>query len=259
MTMRPITEDDLHGFVDQRLEPKRQAEVRAYLDEHPEIAAKINGYGQQRDILRAVLAPIAGEPLPSQLNLTRMIAIQQRPRGIPWWASAAAAMALLVVGGAGGWSLKSMSQRPTEGIASLAREAADSFAVYAPDHTHPIELRASDRAELVAWASQRLGHSVTVPDLSSSGYRFMGGRLVATEHGPAAMYMYDDDHGTRLVMLARPMAAEENAKMSPLAEGTVNGFAWADHGMGYSLVGSPPTEALHPIADEARRQLAHDA
>jgi len=258
MTMRPITEDDLHGFVDQRLEPKRLAEVRAYLDEHPEIAARIGGFGQQRDMLRAALAPIAEEPLPSQLNLARMIEIQQRPRGVPWWASAAAAVALVVLGGAGGWSLKSMSLRPAEGVASLAREAADSFVVYGPDHVRPIELHASERAELVAWASQRLGRSVTVPDLSSSGYRFMGGRLVATEHGPAVMYMYDDDHGTRLVMLVRPMATEQNAKMSPLAQGTVNGFAWADHGMGYSLVGSPPTEALHPIADEARRQIAHD-
>ena len=57
MTTRPITEDDLHGFVDQRLEPKRVAEVQAYVAEHPEIAARINGYGRQRDMLRTALAP----------------------------------------------------------------------------------------------------------------------------------------------------------------------------------------------------------
>jgi len=91
MTTRPITEDDLHGFVDQRLEPKRVAEVQAYVAEHPEIAARINGYVRQRDVLRAALAPVAEEPLPSQLDLVRMTAIQRRPRGVPWWASAAAA------------------------------------------------------------------------------------------------------------------------------------------------------------------------
>jgi anti-sigma factor RsiW len=260
MTVRPITEDDLHGFVDQRLEPNRLAEVRAYLAEHPEISARISRYAEQRESLRAALAPIAEEPLPSQLNLARMIEMQRRPHRVSWWASAAAAVALVLLGGAGGWSLNSMSQRPTEGVASLAREAADSYAVYAPDHIRPIELRASDRAELVAWASQRLGRPVAVPDLSGSGYRFMGGRLVATAHGPAVLYMYDDDRGTRLVMLSRPMATEQNTPtMSPLAQGAINGFAWADHGIGYSLVGSPPAEALHPIADEARRQTAHDA
>jgi anti-sigma factor RsiW len=259
MTMRPITDDDLHGFVDLRLDAKRVAEVRAYLAEHPEIAARIDLYAEQRKSFRAALVPIAEEPLPSRLNLTRMIETQRRPHPVPWWAAAAAAVVLVLLGGAGGWSMKSMSQRPTGGIASLAREAADSYAVYAPDHIRPIELRASDRAELVAWVSQRLGRPLTIPDLSSSGYRFMGGRLVATAHGPAVLYMYDDDHGTRLVMLARPMATEQNAAMSPLAQGTVNGFAWADHGIGYSLVGPSPAEALHPIADEARHQIAHDA
>jgi hypothetical protein len=55
------------------------------------------------------------------------------------------------------------------------------------------------------------------------------------------------------------MATEQNAKMSPLAQVPINGFAWVDHGIGSSLVGSPPTEALHQIADEARCQIASDA
>ncbi len=83
----------------------------------------------------------------------------------------------------------------------------------------------------------------------------MGGRVVPTEHGPAAMVMYDDDRGTRLVLLARPMAVDQNAPMSPHAQGGVSGFAWADRGLGYSLVGSAPANALHPIADDARRQI----
>jgi anti-sigma factor RsiW len=253
--MRPISDDDLHGYVDHQLEPKRLAEVRAYLAEHPEVSAKISSYAEQRERLRAALTPIAEEPLPSRLNLARMIEMQRRPLGIPPWVAVAASVALVLLGGTGGWTLKGASQRPTEGIASLALEAANSFAVYAPDHIRPIELRASDRAELVSWVSQRFGRTVSVPDLSRSGYRFMGGRLVPTAHGPAALYMYDDDHGTRLVMLARPMAIEQNTPMSPLVSGNINGFAWVDHGIGYSLVGQPPGGTLHPLADEARRQI----
>ena len=88
---------------------------------------------------------------------------------------------------------------------------------------------------------------MAIPDLSGSGYRFMCGRLVATAYQQAALHMYDEDHGTRLVMLARTMATEQNAKMSPLAQVAINGFAWVDHDMGYSFVESPPTEALHPM------------
>lgn len=47
-----------------------------------------------------------------------------------------------------------------------------------------------------------------------------------------------------------------SGKMSPLAQVAINGFAWIDHAMAYSRVGSPPTEALHPIGDAARRPIA---
>jgi anti-sigma factor RsiW len=72
----------------------------------------------------------------------------------------------------------------------------------------------------------------------------MGGRLVATSHGPAAMFVYDDDHGERLVVLTRPMSTDQNAPMTPQSKGDVTGFAWADGGMGYSLVGHSSAESL---------------
>jgi anti-sigma factor RsiW len=106
----------------------------------------------------------------------------------------------------------------------------------------------------VQWVSDRLRQPVKVPDLSTSGYRLMGGRVVATSHGPAAMFMYDDDHGERLVMLTRPMAANQNAPMLPQSSGDVAGFAWADDGIGYSLVGHGNADTLRPIANEVHRQ-----
>jgi hypothetical protein len=41
---------------------------------------------------------------------------------------------------------------------------------------------------------------------------------------------------------------------APHSGGDVAGFAWADGGMGYSLVGQAAVEALKPIANEVRRQ-----
>jgi anti-sigma factor RsiW len=102
--------------------------------------------------------------------------------------------------------------------------------------------------------SNRLKQPVTLPDLTGSGYRLMGGRLIATSHGPAAMFMYDDDRGNRLVVLTRPMISEQSAPMAPHSRGDVSGFAWADGGMGYSLMAQAAAEALKPIANEVRRQ-----
>jgi anti-sigma factor RsiW len=256
MTSRPITEEDLHAYVDCVLAPDREIEVALYLDTHPEVATRIASFAQQRTMLRSALSPIAEEPLPPELDLARMIARRGRPRRMTWWNVAAAAVVLLGLGGAGGWSLHGANTTPTKGIAAVAQEAAENFAVYASDKIRPVELRAADRAELIDWATQRLGRPVGVPDLAASGYRFMGGRIVTTAHGPAAMFMYDDDRGTRLVLLARPMQVDRNAPMTPHAAGSINGFAWADNGLGYSLVGPTAPEALHPIANEVRRQLS---
>jgi anti-sigma factor RsiW len=185
--------------------------------------------------------------------LSRIIESRRRHPSPVWWAIAA--MMLLSIGGVGGWVVRGSLQASPGGLAALAQEAAHSYNVYAPDRVRPVEVRASDGAQLVQWVSSRLNRPVRAPDLASSGYRLMGGRLVATPHGPAAMFMYDDDHGSRVIVLTRPMSsADQNAPMTAQSNGSASGFAWADAGVGYSLVGEVPAESLRPIANEVRRQ-----
>ncbi|MCC8959101.1 anti-sigma factor [Bradyrhizobium sp. Pear77] len=250
MSNRPITEDDLHAYVDRALEPEREAEISAYLEKHPDMAKRIAAYSDERNLLRSALLPIAEEPLPPQLNLARMIERpRRRPSSLRW---AIAAMLMLSIGGLGGWMIRGATFAPAGGLAALAEEASDSYKVYASDHTRPVELR--DSAELVQWVSNRLRQPVKLPDLSKSGYRLMGGRVVPTAHGPAAMFMYDDDHGERLVVLTRPMTSDQNAPMAAHSGGDVAGFSWADGGTGYSLVGPRGVNSLRPLANEIRKQ-----
>lgn len=252
MNQRPITEDDLHAYVDQALEPERRAEVACYLADHPDVAKRIAAFADQREQLRGALASIADEPLPAELNLSRIIEGRKRHPLRAW--SAIAALLLLSIGGLGGWTMRSLQDGPS-GLSALAQEAAYSYGVYAPDRVRPVEIRASESAELTQWVSNRLKQPVKVPDLSVSGYRLMGGRLVATSHGPAAMFMYDDDRGDRLVVLTRPMSNRNlDTPMMPQSTGGIGGFVWADGGMGYTLVGQLPGDALKPIANEIRKQ-----
>jgi anti-sigma factor RsiW len=259
-TGRPITEDELHAYVDQALDPARRAEVEDYLAHHPEVARRVAGDVQQRDQLRAALAPIAEEPVPPELGLAQLLEARQLRRPARWQL-AIAAVALVGLGGFGGWALRGPASGPSapaasSGIAALAEEAADSYRVYAPDRVHPVELRAAQQRELVTWVSDRLQRPVAVPDLSAAGYRFMGGRVVATAHGPAGLLMYDDDRGTRMVVLIRPMAIERDTQMAAHESGAVRGFSWAQQGVGYSVVATASPETLHPLADEVRRQVA---
>ncbi|WP_378134880.1 anti-sigma factor family protein [Chelatococcus sp. GCM10030263] len=255
---RPISEDDLNAYVDRALDAARQAEVEAYLAAHPDVARRVAGFARQRDQLREAFAPIAQEPVPPELSLTRMIEARRRPAR-DHWRVAAAAVLLLAAGAGGGWLARGSVTPPASGLAALAREASDSYKVFSVDQARPVEIRAADQADLVNWISTRLQHPVAVPDLAASGFRFMGGRLVATAHGPAGLLMYDNDKGMRLVMLVRPMATDKNAPMAPHDDGSVAGFAWAENGIGYSLVGPAAPDVLHPLADEVRRQMGRAA
>jgi anti-sigma factor RsiW len=269
MNRRPVTEDDLHAYVDGALDSARREEIALYLEGHPEVALRVEDYRRQRQELRDAFAPVAEEPLPPELTLSHLVERQRAPVRPAHWQRAlqiAAAVLLLLAGGAGGWSLHALQPgaaffttngaAPTEGIAALAQEASYNYAVFAADRQRPVELRADSRSELQSWASARLGHPVSAPDLAASGYRFMGGRMVATPHGAAVLFLYDDDKGSRLALLSRPMAADQNAPMTALDTDSLRGFSWAKDGIGFSLVGSVTATALHPLADEVRRQLS---
>jgi anti-sigma factor RsiW len=251
---RPISEEDLQGYVDEALDAARSSEVQDYLSSHPEEARRVERFRQHRAALRAAFAPIATEPLPSELNLARMIEVRRR-RPTQWTRWAAAAVVFLCVGGAAGWSMRGATERGSQGIVALAGEAVDSYQVFASDHVRPVEMGKDDQAGLVKWASARLGRQVTVPDLSASGYRFMGGRLVATPHGPAVLFMYDDPHGTRLVLISRDMDIDRNMPMSRHPRDGLEGVAWSNQGVGYTLVGQSSSE-IRPLADEVRRQVS---
>lgn len=253
MSVRPITEDDLHAFIDGALDDAREAEVSTYLESHPDIAARIESYRRQRLNLRAALDPIIDKPVPTHLTLSHVMEARRQRRPFIW-ALAAAATVLLFVGGSGGWILHGFYQSPREGIVALGQEATANYGVYASNQPRPVELRADKSAELVDWATKSMKHKPVLPDLSKAGYRLMGGRIVATAHGAGLMLMYDDDHGTRLVLLTRPMAVDQNKPMAAHAMGNVGGWSWATAGMGYSLVSALPADKLHTLADDIRRQ-----
>ncbi|WP_394787150.1 anti-sigma factor family protein [Rhodoferax sp.] len=261
---RTIHEEDLHAYVDNLLGAQRRREVQEYLDQHPEAASDIDAYSGHRKGLRDAFASISDEPVPVSLNLKRLVQEHQQHHGrgtrYRWpWGMAAAVLLSLGLGGGAGWSLRGTvpSGSGTEaGIFALAREATNSYGVYASDKQHPVEMGPAQRAELVSWVSTRLGRKVAIPDLTATGYTFIGGRLVATEHGPAGLFMYDDVNGTRLALMVRPMSIDKNTPMMKHIDGVLSGYAWADQGLGYGVVGAEREETLHPLADEMRRQIS---
>jgi anti-sigma factor RsiW len=253
--IRPIQEDDLHAYVDDRLDPARRRDVEAHLQANPDLQHRVDQWRQQAQDLRSALAFKQHEPVPTSLHLGRLMeqrAARQRRGwfGTPW--RVAAGMLLMLGLGAGaGWTARG-TQRMGE-VARLGMEAAAAHSVFTADPTRPIEIGPENRGELVAWISRKLHRPVSVPDLSAQGYRLVGGRVLSTMIGAAAMLVYDDDQGGRITIFVQPMRSNV-APMQPVSSGSVNGYAWIDAHMGYGVIASGDA-STQVLADQVRQAM----
>jgi anti-sigma factor RsiW len=255
---RSVSDDDLQAYVDDCLDPSRVAVVEAYIASYPEVAARVAAYRQQRQQLRQAFAQAVPPRPDSDAALIRLAAARwqgRRQRRM----LAAVAMIAVIIGIGSGWVLRDIVNtvlplgETLNGLTALADEASTAHLVFAADHKRPIEIDAAHSADLTTWLSNRLARPVVPIDLAAAGYRFMGGRLVATDHGPAALFMYDDDKGTRLSLLIRPMAkVDMEAPPRAIKANGVDGYAWAQRGMGFSLVGATSSANLEQLTTQIR-------
>ena len=256
-----VEEHELNAFVDGRLPGERAAAVDAYLDARPEERARLEQYGKQQRDLRAAFAMQTPEPIPSRLRVARLVAVRRARRH--WqFAALAAAIALLIVGGAGGWGARDWGARLPESRTAKAAAAereitADAIAahqVFSVEVKHPVEVGATQEAHLVQWLSNRLGRRLVVPDLTTAGYQLMGGRLLPSEVGPAAQFMYQNG-GTRLTLYERADSAGETA-FRYTEENGIGAFYWSDRDFGYALTAKAERAELMKIAEIVYRQLS---
>ena len=63
MSRAPITEDDLHAYVDGALDPGRRALVDRHLAEHPLEAARVAAWERQNATLGELYRHIGEEPM----------------------------------------------------------------------------------------------------------------------------------------------------------------------------------------------------
>jgi len=272
----PITEADLHAWVDGHLAAERAREVEAYLAARPDEAQRVASWRTQKQELRALFDPVQDEPMPARLLRAA------RPR-TPWYLQrVAAGIAIALVGGALGWGLRGglqdrasqlAQQVPAAGMvqasgSAFAQRAAIAHAVYSPDPRRPVEVDAAHEDQLVAWLSKRMGAPMKPPHLQPLGYALEGGRLLPGGKGPVAQFMYRDDAGGKLTLYvsdevvdsgtsaAGGAASNKDTAFRFVQEGAVNVFYWIDGPFGYALSAEADRAELARVSAEVYRQLA---
>ncbi|HEX8956200.1 MAG TPA: anti-sigma factor, partial [Burkholderiaceae bacterium] len=246
---------------DGLLPAERRAEVERHLAAHAEDARRVQAWRAQNAALRATFNPILTEPLPPQL------ASQFKPKAANsgrYWLQIAAAFAIALVSGSGGWMLHAPSvQEPhltlpirPDGSLALAHQAAIAHVVYSPEVTRPVEIGAEQEDQLVKWLSKRLGSAINPPKLGKLGYELIGGRLLPGQSGPVAQFMYHNVAGERLtVYVSTDQVQNKDTGFRFAQEGPVNVFYWIDGKFGYALSGGMDKGELARIATAVYEQL----
>lgn len=249
-----ISEHDLHAYVDGRLDGSQHDRVAAAIASDPELAGRAEALRRLSEAMHAAYDPVLSEPVPPEMLHTVISG------GRPPLLRLAAAAGWMIIGGVIGGFIVSQADlefgAQTASVRPLSREAAYAHAVYVPEVRHPVEVGAAEREHLNAWLSKRLATPVVAPDVREAGYQLVGGRLLPDAGRPAAQFMYEDAHGSRVTLYVRTHGddARETA-LRHVEDGGIGVVYWLDGRLAYALAGSIERAELERIAQEMYRAL----
>jgi anti-sigma factor RsiW len=200
--------------------------------------------------LKELFDPVAAEPIPERLR-------RRRWRLPHYLVNLAASVLLVVAGGWMGWQANESELLPGSAASYVIEEAATSFRVFTPDRVRPVEVAAESRRELLSWLSDRLGAEVSAPALASLGFSLLGGRLIPTDAGIGALFMYEAGEGQRIVLYMCPtQAGGQTTPIKVAKEDEVTVFYWFDGPFSYAVAGDLEPPALEALARAAYRETS---
>lgn len=237
--MHPRPEDEqLHAYVDGRLDDAQRREVERWLATHPDAAAVIEDW--KRDAAR--LRTLHAHPERWEANLAleprrvrgRLHARRRARLGI-----AASLLMAFGIGGGLGWQAREL--RPARATLPMA-DAVAAYRQFVVADAPPMEFDASRSHDLQRWLQRHFGEAGRVPDLSAAGFRLAGGRLLSTEQGAAALLLYQDGSGARVGFYMRPPGPLRGNGQR--RDGDLLAQYWSRPEVSFAVVGKTGDEAV---------------
>ncbi len=237
----PVTEDELHAYVDNELPAERRGDVEAWLVAHPDDAERVRSWLAMAEALHARYDSVADEAVPKRLELERL---ERQPR--KWlYGAVAATLAAFVIGGGAGWLARGAAASPSA-FQNLTVDALDAHRLYVVEVRHPVEVPGSERAHLQQWLTKRCGWDVRAPMLDGTGLKLVGGRLLPGPTGPASFLMYESASGERFTLYTSRATTE--AQMRYTVSDNSGAMYWSEGGVGYVLSGPSDKDRLNQVA-----------
>jgi len=252
---KSVNDSEVNAYLDQQLDANQRKEVEADLVNDESAREKLDLYMEMNDVLHKLYDPVLEEEIPK-----RLLTMPARRYG---YQAIAASVLFFLIGTMFGWqaqlNLVNMHKPvSSETDMNLVQPAAFAHSVYAVEVAHPVEVSAEQHQDLNRWLSKRLKTTLTAPDLTESGYRLIGGRLLpSTEERMAAQYMYENNTGKRITLYVRHGDWGRDSKSINYSEDKgYSMFYWTDNDLGYVLTSDLDKNNNQELAKEVYKQMS---
>lgn len=243
----------LSAWLDSEL-PADEAQALAALLEHdPALKAEMAELMAADDVASREFSKMLEAPVPLALARTIDRATGTVPvvdRRWSGWGAIAASLALLALGGGGGYVLAQKGDVVAE--RDWIEDIAEYHGVYAAQSRHLVEVPATERDHIKTWLTAQVGTPFQIPDLTGQGLEFRGARLLVAAGKPVGQLMYSDPGGQ---VVALCFVASDKPPATDILSRAANGFqmrVWGTTGARFVLIGPEGLPGLSDIAKAAQ-------
>lgn len=247
-TPAPPTEAEIHAYVDDRLDEADRTRVEDWLARHPDRQQEVQAWQRDARQLRAALGGLPDVDRPA----LDPAAIRSRLRHRRHARLSMAAMLVIALGlgGVGGWQARDMGM---PAAAPPMADAVQAYRMFAMENPARLDVTRQQVGDLQGWLDRHFDRAARLPDLRHAGFRAVGGRLIPTESGPAAMVLYADEQGGTISFYVRPPAPRGGTlTRGGRRDGQLAAAYWSGNGYNYALVGRADGPGLRVIRDASR-------
>ncbi len=244
MTPFFCSEQELHAYVDGQADEALCQKMEAYLASNPEAAAEVVRMRLESQRLRTVLENTPSGGIPPRLD-PLWIRRELRTRFQLRMAVIVSLVLTLGLGTLGGWQLRDMSMRKTYLPMADATQAYHLFAT--GDMAQKVDMKTTEPAQLQGWLNHHFVQAAPLPDFSAYGFKLVGGRLMASDKGAAAMVLYQNDQRQAIVYYVRPPGRLFNFGTGNRRDGNLLTQYWRQGRYFYAVVSPTDNPATLPV------------
>ncbi len=273
----PVSDAELHGFVDGELDRGRRGAVQAFLAASPADAARIAMWRRQNESIRAAFYPVETAPWPWSLPLapgTGAVATTGRAAGgqaprVPSWRQhwfarlvglAFASGALLAAGAAYvGDRVNAPDGAPPSSRIPAPAMANDDFvgrAMSALQAFEPPRAAApSPDREVPGQAPAALILPVLTFQDPKEDLKLVGVRAVPGDQGQMLCVIYATPEAGNVALCAEKAVDQSETAARLAGKFPPDAIYWRQKGANYALTGALPEARLRTLAREVRAQV----